>query len=98
MGKKDFSVLFETPDYIQTSEQTEKFLDFVKEKMKKEFDKNHPAASEIPMESLEGHIENLQMLDIVKTWIMQVNLQLDQISERQAEIFAMIAMSNKDED
>ena len=97
MTNKDFSVLFDTPEYIQTSRQTEQFLDFVKDKMKKEFDENHPKASEIEMHSLESHIENLQMLDIVKTWIMQVSLQLDQLSERQAEIFAMIAADKKEE-
>ena len=97
MTKKEFSVLFDTPDYIQTARETEDFLDFIKEKMKKEFDKDHPNASEIEMHSLESHIENLQMFDIVKTWIMQLSLQMDQISERQAEIFAMIASDHKDE-
>lgn len=97
MSSKDFSVLFDTPDYIQTSQETEDFLDFIKEKMKKDFDKSHPVPSEILKESLDSHIENLQMLDIVKTWIMQVNLQLDQISERQAEIFAMIANDKKED-
>ena len=91
MTKKEFSVLFDTPDYIQTSRQTEEFMDFIKEKIKKDFDKDHPVASEIPMGSLESLDENLKMLDIVKTWMMQINLQLDQISERQAEIAAMIA-------
>lgn len=97
MTKKEFSALFDTPDYIQTARKTEDFLDFIKEKMKKDFDKDHPNASEIEMHSLESHIENLQMLDIVKTWIMQLSLQMDQISERQAEIFAMIASDHKDE-
>ena len=96
MTKKEFSVLFDTPDYIQTAQETEDFIDFIKEKMKKDFDKNHPVPSEIMKESLESHIENLQMLDIVKTWIMQINLQLDQISERQAEIFAMISEDKTD--
>ena len=91
MSKKEFATLFDTPDYIQTARETEDFLDFIKEKMKQDFDKDHPKASEIEMHSLESHMENLQMLDIVKTWMMQINLQLDQISERQAEIYAMIS-------
>lgn len=91
MTGKDFKVLFETPDYIQTSEDTKRFLGNIELKMKEEFDKNHPNASEMEVHSLESYKENCEMFEIVRTWILKVNAQLDQISERQAEIYAMIS-------
>lgn len=91
MTKTEFSVLFETPDYIQTSDETRRFLDQIKLKMKDEFDKEHPSASEIEMHSLESYRENLNLLEMVGSYLLKINAQLDEISERQAEIFAMIS-------
>lgn len=98
MSKKEFSVLFDTPDYIQTSDETKRFLNCIELKMKDDFDKTHPNASEMEVSSLESYKENREMFELVTNWILKVNAQLDQISERQAEMFAMISSDKKDEE
>lgn len=91
MDKKDFAVLFETPEYINTSKSTEEFMKGIKSKIKEEFNEAHKEASEISMCELESHIETLKMLDLVSEWMLKVNAQLDQLSERQAEIYAILS-------
>lgn len=91
MDKKDFKVLFETPEYINTSKDTEEFMKGIKSKIKEEFNEAHKEASEISMQELESHIETLNMVDLVTEWMLKVNAQLDQLSERQAEIYAILS-------
>lgn len=98
MTKKEFSVLFDTPEYTQVAGDIEAVFDLLKEKIKQDFDKANPNASEIPMEVLENHIEGLQMFDLVRNMTVAIATQLDNMAERQAEIFAMVASTHKDEE
>lgn len=91
MDKKDFAVLFDTPEYINTSKDTEEFMKGIKSKIKEEFNEAHKDASEISMQELEDHLETLGMIDLVSEWMLKVNSQLDQLSERQAEIYAILS-------
>lgn len=96
MDKKDFAVLFDTPEYINTSGHTEEFMNGIKSKIRDEFNEAHKEASEISMQELEDHLKTLEMVDFVTGWMLTVNAQLDQLSERQAEIYAMISSSKED--
>lgn len=96
MDKKDFKVLFETPEYINTSGSTEEFMKGIKSKIKEEFNEAHKEASEISMPELESHLETLKMVDLVTEWMLKVNAQLDQLSERQAEIYTILLPSKED--
>ena len=91
MDKKDFKVLFETPEYINTSGHTEEFMEGIKSKIKEEFNETHKEASEISVQELESHLETLKIVDLVTEWMLKVNAQLDQLSERQAEIYAILS-------
>ena len=98
MSKKEFSVLFDTPEYTQVAGDIEAVFDLLKEKFKQDFDKRHQNASEISMEDLELYTEEMQVFDLVKNMTVAIATQLDNMAERQAEIFAMIASDNKDEE
>ena len=97
MTSKEFSVLFDTPDYMQTSDETRRFMGVIKALMKSEFDDHHPNASDIEMYEMNDFTRTLKLFDLVTDWMLKVNAQLDEISERQAEIFAMIAADKKEE-
>ena len=97
MSKKEFSVLFETPEYIQTSVETETLFEVIKEQIAEEFNEENPKASDVDPARLKDYQKTIQCMDLVAKYVLKINNQLDQISERQAEIFAMITSEKKDD-
>ena len=98
MTKKEFSVLFDTPEYSQVAGDVEVVMELLKEKIKKDFDDKHPNPSEIEPSELDSYIEISQVFDLIKNMTVAIATQLDNLAERQAEIFAMIASDKKDEE